>query len=195
MTDRSLTWIHEVRRRLESPPARRLPADESRQAAVLVPLFVQEGDLHLLLTQRSEALPSHKGQIAFPGGAVEPGEGLWEAALRETQEEVGLDPGRILRLGALDEVASPFGFRIVPWVGAVPLPVEPVPNEDEIERVFGVPLLAFADPSVVEDREVDFEGRRRAIRVYRVADPPVWGLTARIIQGLLERLGVEAVGG
>lgn len=190
MVDRTLTWIHEIRRRLESPAPRRLPADEARQAAVLVPLFVQEGDLHLLLTQRSEALPSHRGQIAFPGGAVEPGEGLWEAALRETEEEVGLDPGRILRLGALDEVASPFGYRIVPWVGAVPAPVEPVPNEAEIERVFGVPLLAFADPAVVEERDIDFDGRRRSIRVYRVIEPPVWGLTARIVQRLLERLGL-----
>jgi len=190
VADRSLTWIHEVRRRLESPPPRRLPVDEARQAAVLVPLFVQEGDLHLLLTQRSQRLPSHRGQIAFPGGALETGESVWDAALRETREEVGLDPARILPLGQLDEVTSPAGFRIVPCVGAAPVPLEPVPNEDEIERVFGLPLLAFAEPGVAEDREVDFDGRRRAIRVYRVADPPVWGLTARIIQRLLERLGV-----
>lgn len=192
MADRSLTWIHEIRRRLESPPPRRLPADDARRAAVLVPLFVQEGGLHLLLTKRSEALPSHKGQIAFPGGALEPGEGPWEGALRETNEEVGLEPGTILRLGELDEVTSPVGFRVVPCVGAVPVPLEPVPNEDEIERVFGVPLVAFSEPGVVEDREVDFDGRRRSIRAYHVLEPPVWGLTARIIQRLLERLGLDS---
>jgi 8-oxo-dGTP pyrophosphatase MutT (NUDIX family) len=190
VNDRSLTWIHEVRHRLESPAARRLPPDEVRRAAVLVPLYVERGEMLMLLTQRSQVLPSHKGQIAFPGGAVETGEGAWEAALRETREEIGLDPDLILRLGELDELTSPAGFRIVPCVGAVPAPVKPVLNEEEIDRVFAVPLLALADPGVVEDREVDFDGRRRAIRVYHIGQPPIWGLTARIIQRLLERLGL-----
>lgn len=192
MSDRSLTWIHEVRRRLESPPPARLPVDEARPAAVLVPLYVENGQLWTLLTRRSDELPTHKGQIAFPGGGLETGESHWVAALRETEEELGLEGGRILQLGQLDETSTPTGFRIVPCVGAVPTPLEMAINEEEIAEVFSVPLMELAAPKVVEERLVEINGRRRSLRVYHVGGRQVWGLTARIVQNLLVRLGLEA---
>lgn len=185
------SWISELRRRLASPPPQRLPPSDARPAAVLVPLYVEAGELWTLLTRRSEDLPHHRGQIAFPGGSVEAGEGPWQAALREAEEEVGLVAGRVLQLGFLDEAQTPSGFRIVPCVGAVPVPVETRIDHREIAEVFPVPIRAFADPRLVEDRVVRIDGEERPMRLYHVCSRPVWGLTARIVQNLLVRLGME----
>ncbi len=185
------SWIFELRSRLASPAPQRLPTNEARQAAVLVPLYVEAGELWTLLTKRSETLPQHRGQIAFPGGGREIGEDPWDAALRESQEELGIDPSRVVRIGQLDEASTPSGFNIVPCVGAVPYPLETQPNHDEIAEVFSVPLMAFADYSLVEDRLVKIDEVERWIRVYHVGKRQVWGLTARIIQNLMERLGLQ----
>jgi 8-oxo-dGTP pyrophosphatase MutT (NUDIX family) len=195
------SWIVAVRERLANPPPRRLaprpPAPgagktaEERWAAVLVPLFVDAGELWTLLTRRAEPLPHHKGQIAFPGGEREPGEDPWAAALRESEEEVGLESRRVLKLGELDEAETPSGFRIVPCVAAIPFPFTPRANTNEIAEVFSLPLSGFANPRAVEDQEVMIDGAARWIRVYHVGGRRVWGLTARILQNLLDRLEVE----
>jgi 8-oxo-dGTP pyrophosphatase MutT (NUDIX family) len=186
------SWIVEVRRRLESPPPRRLAAGEARQAAVLVPLYVEAQELWTILTERSAELPHHKSQIAFPGGGRELGEDVWETALREAREEIHLPEKAVIRLGELDETETPSGFRIVPCVGAVPEVFEPEPDEAEIVDVFSVPLSAFANPTMVEDRPVSINGIERTLRIYHVGRRRVWGLTARILQNLLRRLGLEA---
>ena len=185
------SWIVEVRARLGSPAPRRLPPNDARQAAVLIPLYVDAGELWTLLTKRSEQLPHHRGQIAFPGGSLEPGEDFWQAALRESEEEIGLDPKKVLQLGELDEAETPSGFRIMPCVGAVPHPIETQPDGEEVEEVFAVPLTALANPRMVEDRVVTVDGQERELRVYHVGGRQVWGLTARIVQALLVRLGLE----
>jgi len=184
-------WILEIRQRLATPPPRRLPPKEARHAAVLVPLYVDGGGLWTVLTQRAEDLPHHKSQYAFPGGGREPGEEPWDTALREAQEEVGFDPPQVLRLGELDEVDTPSGFRIVPCVGVVPFPFEPEVNEQEIAEVFNVPLSALANPQLIEDRPVTLAGRERMLRIYHVGHRRVWGLTALILRNLLTRLGLE----
>ena len=193
MNDQQSThsWIFDLRSRLASPPSKRLPASEARQAAVLVPLYVEAGELWTLLTKRSETLPHHRGQIAFPGGGREIGEDPWDAALRETHEELGIDVTKVVRLGELDETSSPSGFSIVPCVGAVPYPLATDVNQHEIAEVFPVQLLAFADYSMVEDRLVKIDEVERWIRVYHVGKRQVWGLTARIIQNLMDRLDLQ----
>lgn len=185
------SWIQQVRQSLNTPSPSRLPPSEAREAAVLVPLFVDAGELWTLLTKRAESLPHHKSQIAFPGGGREIGEDPWAAALRETEEELGFDTRQVVRLGELDEAETPSGFRIIPCVGAVPKGLEANINEDEIEEVFSVPLLAFADFRAIEDRIVKIDGIERMIRIYHLGSRQVWGLTARIMQNLLHRLGVE----
>jgi 8-oxo-dGTP pyrophosphatase MutT (NUDIX family) len=185
------SWILEIRRRLSEPPASRLPPREARQASVLVPLFVDAGELWTLLTKRTDHLPHHKSQIAFPGGGRELGEDAWGAALREAQEEVGFEPTTVLRLGELDEAETPSGFRIVPCVGAVPCPFEPRLNEGEIAEAFRVPLSAFTNPRLIEDQEVRINGKDRILRVYHVGSHRVWGLTARILQNLMARMGLD----
>jgi len=192
MAGKPQSWILDLRQRLSSPPPRRLPPSDLRQAAVLVPLYVDAGELWTVLTKRTDTLPTHRGQIAFPGGAREVGEDAWAAALRESHEEVGFDPGRVLRLGELDEGETPAGFRIIPCVGAIPYPYEARPNEGEIAEVFSLPLSAFANPRLVEERTVELDGRKRNLRIYHVGTRQIWGLTARILQNLLVRVGLES---
>ena len=99
---RSTSWILEVRARLSHPAGRRLPPSDARQAAVLVPLYVDAGELWTLLTRRTEDLPHHKGQIAFPGGKQDDGDdSVAAAALREAQEEVGLPADRVALIAEL----------------------------------------------------------------------------------------------
>jgi len=186
------TWILALRERLASPRPERLAPSEAWQAAVLVPLYVDASELWTILTQRTDTLPPHRSQIAFPGGSREVGEDAWAAALRETHEEIGIDPTKVLRLGELDEVDVPSGFSILPCVGAVPFPYETRPNEAEITEVFSIPLSAFANPRVVEERQVEIEGAVRSLRIYHVGRRQIWGVTARILQNLLVRVGLES---
>jgi 8-oxo-dGTP pyrophosphatase MutT (NUDIX family) len=189
---RPKSWILDLRDRLASPPPRRLPASDLRQAAVLVPLYVDAGELWTVLTKRTDTLPSHRSQIAFPGGGRELKEDPWAAATRESQEEIGLNPATVLRLGELDEGETPAGFRVIPCVGAIPFPFQAEPNAAEIAEVFSLPLSAFADPKLVEERPVSFNGVVRDLRIYHIGKRQIWGLTARILQNLLVRLGMES---
>lgn len=185
------SWIQEVRLRLDTPPPRRLEKPTAaRPAAVLVPLYVDAGELWVVLTRRAETLPHHRGQIAFPGGTLEATEDAWAGALRESHEEIGLEPKRVLPLGQLDEAQTPSGFTIVPCVGAIPYPFEPRINPAEIDEVFPVPLRALANPQMVEDREVLIDDVPRVLRVYHVGRWQIWGLTALILKNLLTRLGL-----
>jgi 8-oxo-dGTP pyrophosphatase MutT (NUDIX family) len=189
------SWITEVRRRLASPPPERLsPAQVSetvRRAAVLVPLYVDAGALWVLLTRRAEDLPYHRGQIAFPGGSLEPGEDPWAAALRESEEEIGLDPKKVLPLGMLDETATPTGFTMLPWVAAVPYPVETKLAAREVAEVFALPLSAVANPQLIERRTVLVDGQPRDLTVFHVGGRQIWGATALVLMNLLERLGMS----
>ena len=186
------SWIVEVRNRLASPPTQRLSVarvgESARRAAVLVPLYVDAGALWVLLTRRAEDLPYHRGQIAFPGGSLEGGEDPWAAALRESEEEIGLDPKKVLPLGMLDELATPTGFTMQPCVGAVPYPVETKVAAREVAEVFALPLAAVANPQLVERRSVLVDGVARELTVYHVGGRQIWGATALVLSNLLERL-------
>jgi 8-oxo-dGTP pyrophosphatase MutT (NUDIX family) len=185
------SWIQEIRDRLASPPPRRLAVSDLRPASVLVPLYVDAGELWTVLTKRTDHLPSHRSQIAFPGGGRELKENPWAAAVRETHEEIGFEPKAILRLGELDEGETPTGFRVIPCVGAVPFPYKATPNAGEIAEVFSLPLSAFSNPRLVEERPVKINGVERLLLVYHIGNRQIWGLTARILQNLLVRLGLE----
>ena len=186
------SWILALRERLSSPPARRLPASDLRPASVLVPLYVDAGELWTLLTKRTDNLPSHRSQIVFPGGGRELKEDPWAAALRETQEEIGLDPKVVLKMGELDEIESPAGFRVIPCVGAIPYPYKVQANAAEVAEVFTLPVAAFANPKLVEEREVLINGQKRDLLIYHIGNRQIWGLTARILQNLLVRIGLES---
>jgi 8-oxo-dGTP pyrophosphatase MutT (NUDIX family) len=186
------SWILDIRERLMAPPPRRLAASDLRPAAVLVPLYVDAGELWTILTKRADTLPSHRSQIAFPGGGRDLKEDPWGAAVREAHEEIGLEPKTVLPLGELDEGETPAGFRVIPCVGAVPRTFQAQPNAGEIAEVFSLPLSAFSNPQLVEERAVKIDGVERMLRIYHVGGRQIWGLTARILQNLLIRLGLES---
>ena len=156
-------------------------------AAVLVPLLAIDGEPHLLFTRRARGLRHHEGQVAFPGGCRHPGDvDLVATALREAQEEIGLDPADVRLLGPLDDIETmATEFVITPYVGLVPHPYGWTLCRDEVDVVFTVPLRLLDTPEA-ERRELwDFEGQQVPIEYYPVGEHVIWGATHRITRNLL----------
>jgi len=159
-------------------------------AAVLIPL-VQDGvDWHILYTRRTQRVESHKGQVSFPGGGCDEGETSPEqTALREAQEEIGIDPAAVRVLGRLTDLITITSFRVTPVVGVVNWPTVFRLNEHEVERVFTVPLAWLADSG--NRWELPFPGKNRSVVVYHPYDGElVWGATARMTVDFVHTLGL-----
>ncbi len=157
-----------------------------RPAGVLVGVL----DGRVILTKRSSRLKHHPGQIAFPGGKVDPGDtGPEAAALREAYEEIGLPPGQVQVLGHLPLHETITGFAVTPVLAHITGPFTPLPEAGEVDEVFTVPLAYLADPANYRIEGRVWRGEWR--RYYAVPYGPyyIWGATARILRGLAERLG------
>jgi 8-oxo-dGTP pyrophosphatase MutT (NUDIX family) len=164
---------------------RPLPAG-IRRAAVLLLLVQAKGEAALLLTQRSQAVERHKGQISLPGGVVEPGESPLDAALRETSEEIGVRGEDVTVLGGLDEEETVVsGFRLVPFVGTIPYPYPLHVSTAEVHRVLEVPVRTLLDPRNLRAEEWHHEGVPRTVYFFSVNGDLVWGATARVITQFL----------
>ena len=160
-----------------------------REAAVLIAVEERFGGPVVWLTKRSSALRHHPGQVAFPGGRIDPGDGSPEAAaLREASEEIGLAPESVEVLGTLPPHETVTGFRITPVLGRILHPFEARPEAGEVEEVFTVPLRHLADPANYAVRTRLWRGAER--RYYAVPWGPhyVWGATARIARALADRM-------
>lgn len=158
-------------------------------SAVLVPILLGSSGLAVLYTKRSETLNHHRGQISFPGGKWSPEDpSLLDTALREAHEEVGLDPRDIEVLGELDEVWTPSGFSIRPYVGLIRAPYRYVINPDEIDRLIEVPWtrIPTAEGFGCEVRMVN--GEPLEICQFTVDEDLIWGATARITRNLMRLL-------
>jgi len=169
------------------------PDDSSdRMAAVLVPL-VTDGETRVVLTKRTATLSRHAGEVSFPGGLADPGEGPRATALRESREELGLPPGSVEVLGALQSVHTRvLGTLIVPVVGL--LATEPAfrPSPAEIERVLVLPLAGLA--ALGREATFTWEGDTFPTYVFDTPGDVVWGATARILRGLIDTLESPAAG-
>jgi 8-oxo-dGTP pyrophosphatase MutT (NUDIX family) len=178
-----------LRQRLaERPPIVR-PEWEVRPAAVLVPLYLNAGEWHVLFTQRTHLVESHKGQVSFPGGRVEPEDtSRVETALRETEEEIGLRRTDVTVLGQLDELLTVTQYHITPIVGVFPWPYSFVLSTAELSEVFGAPLSWLANPANLEiqQREPIVPGRKIPVYYLHYQGYTIWGATARMLLNLIE---------
>ncbi len=174
-------------------PRQTIPVTGLRPAAVLLPLFRQEGHDRLLFTLRTDHLEHHSGEISFPGGASDAGDiDLVATALRETEEEIGLPADNIQVLGRLDDFYSIHGYHVVPFVGVIPLPDQLQLETAEIAAVFDAPLIHFRDPAIHRVEDWTHEGRVHPVDFYQYGDHVIWGLTAAILRQFLEIAGMSS---
>jgi 8-oxo-dGTP pyrophosphatase MutT (NUDIX family) len=189
-------WMEDLRARLgRSWPPRRLVSEKRegavslRPAAVLIPLYVREKALWTLFTKRTEMVEHHKGQISFPGGGRSDADAnLWETAIRETEEEIGVPRAGVRILGALPKLETVTDFEISPFVGAIPYPTAFTLHAGEVESIIEVPMSYLLDPMVVEERPVKWKGRNVMTLVYHYKGHAIWGATARILADFLTAL-------
>ena len=156
-------------------------------SAVLVPI-VEHDRPTVLLTRRADDLARHAGQVAFPGGRAEPGEAPWDTALREAQEEIGLDPACVELAGLSAAYETVTGFRVTPVVGFVPPDFTLDINRSEVAEVFEVDLAHLLSDDSWERRSSTFPGGERRFYAMPWRDQLIWGATAGMIRALHDRL-------
>ncbi len=165
------------------------PATALTPAAVLVPLVIRPEGLSVLLTQRTQHLAAHAGQISFPGGREETTDrDSVEAALRETEEEVGLPRDHVEVIGRLDTYVTSTGFEVTPVVGLVRAPYPLKLDPFEVAEVFEVPLAFILDPANRERHSREIKGRHRTFYVLPYRHRYIWGATAGMLVNLAEVL-------
>ncbi|MCW2305713.1 CoA pyrophosphatase [Rhodobium gokarnense] len=176
------------------PSLDRLHDKHLRDAAVLVPVVAREPEATVLLTVRTEHLPSHAGQIAFPGGKIDDDDhSALHAALREAEEEIGLSAAVIEPIGQLEPYVSNSGFRIVPVLSVVAPEFSLTINENEVADAFEVPLSFLMTASNHRRSSKRYKGLNRIFYEMPYGDRYIWGVTAGILRRIYERLyGDEA---
>jgi 8-oxo-dGTP pyrophosphatase MutT (NUDIX family) len=166
---------------------------EQKQAAVLVPFILNQNKWNVLFTRRSESVNDHKGQVSFPGGAIEPSDGSpITTAIREAYEEIGLRPEHVHVLGVMRPHESVTGYIIYPVVAQIEWPFVLRINPVEVSRVFTIPLdwLVQRENFQIRDWLSPF-GVRHGVVFYKPYDgEQLWGISARILLDLLEKLGL-----
>jgi 8-oxo-dGTP pyrophosphatase MutT (NUDIX family) len=168
--------------------ARRVVSEGSLiQAAVLLPIL-DRGEAHIVFAKRTERVAHHRGQIAFPGGTVAPGDpSIAAAALRECEEEIGLPRTAVELLGALDDTETfATQFVITPFVGLITKPVAFQPDGREIEKVIEVPVAALLRAGTFRVEEWERDGVRRPVYFFDYEGETIWGATARILKQYLD---------
>ncbi|HYL80627.1 MAG TPA: CoA pyrophosphatase [Candidatus Acidoferrum sp.] len=166
-----------------------------RRAAVLLPLYETQAGPHLVLTKRTESVPTHKGQISFPGGGFEETDGDFRTtALREAEEEIGLHPQDVEVLGSLDDTLTASTRHVVrPFVGIVPFPYPYRLDPFEIEGLIHLPMRALLGGTPFREELWDRDGLQFPVYFYEHEGQTIWGLTARILKQFVEVVGA-AVG-
>lgn len=168
------------------------PMSPLKPAAVLVPLVARREGVTVLLTRRTAHLAHHAGQISFPGGHIEPEDGgPIETALRETEEEIGLDRRHVEVIGRLDTYVTRTGFVVTPVVAIVHPPFALAIDEFEVDEVFEVPLSFLLDPANHRRCSAEFEGVTRHFYAMPYNDHFIWGATAGMLINLYQFLSAR----
>jgi 8-oxo-dGTP pyrophosphatase MutT (NUDIX family) len=179
--------LERLRQMLATRVSIAIDAPSLKRACVLIPLIRDGESWGLLFTKRAENLAAHSGQISFPGGGVEVGESLQDAAVREAQEEVGIPPEAVELIGRMDDlVTNVSGFLVTPFVGVIHEPIEYVMQESEVSEIFEVPIDALLDPEKPEVRYVPFREGRHPAYFYPYQQYEIWGLTGRMLKSFLD---------
>lgn len=161
---------------------------EMRQAAVLIPFLEKEGELYLVFTKRSSRVTHHKGQISFPGGSYElQDESLWETAVRETNEELGIRSSQILFLEELPMVHTPTLFEVTPYVAFIVGDISFRPDPNEVEEVFLVPVSHLTNLNHLRFEEHEYLGQTYKVPYFNYENYEIWGVTGRILLSCLNR--------
>lgn len=168
---------------------RRVIKDENlKPSAVLLPLFIKNGNYHILFVRRSQKVEDHKGEISFPGGLCEKGdEGLENTALREAFEEIGIHPQDVEVLGILDDMKTiSTHYRVTPVVGVIPHPYPFTIHMDEVDDIMEIPLNHFLDEGNGGEESITRDGITYTGQVYYYKHYFIWGATARILKNLFD---------
>ena len=165
---------------------------EVRPAAVMIGV-TDRRDPGVILTHRPQQMRQHGGQVAFPGGKLDPGEDAVAAALRETHEELGINPSNISVIGATDRFVTGTGYDITPILGMLPPDLPITPNPEEVSDWFEAPLRFIFDPVNHVQKQAMFQGRLREYTEIVWDGHVIWGVTAAIIQNLSTRLAWEGL--
>ncbi len=184
---------HMIKELLDKAQPREVEAQggQYRHAAVLVPLVLDEKGCKILFTKRTHKVDQHKGQISFPGGAVDDTDpSIEHTALREAEEEVGLSPQVVEIAGRLDDTLTLVSnFVIHPVVGIIPAHYEYNLNSFEVERILQVPLTAFSSCTPEEEGRFTYQDVTYKTPCYKYDGEVIWGATARIMQNFMEVVG------
>jgi 8-oxo-dGTP pyrophosphatase MutT (NUDIX family) len=162
------------------------------RAGVLIPLFIKNGELSVVFTQRTEVVEHHKGQISFPGGTMDKVDStIVDTALREAWEEVGVPVASVEVLGLLGDFCTPSGFCITPVVGFLPPDPMYMLNKIEVSEIFDVPISFFLDPrNERTEKRMRFD-KMMNVYFYNYGTHEIWGATAEILRNFLQTLGTE----
>lgn len=168
------------------------PPGEVRPAAVMIGV-TDRAQPGVILTHRPLAMRQHAGQVAFPGGKLDPGEDAVMAALRETHEELGINPSLVSVIGATDRFITGTGYDITPVMGVLPPDLPIVPNPEEVSDWFEAPLEFVLDPANRVRKQAEYRGRLREYTEIVWEGHRIWGVTAAIIENLSQRLAWEGL--
>jgi len=190
--ERARLILHEAPRDPAASPARAATPDQvilkaPRPAAVLYPIIARPEGLSVLLTERAGHLSNHAGQVAFPGGRIEHGEAAQDAALREAEEEIGLDRGFVRPIGFLPTYYTGTGFQVQPMVGLVDPAATFSPDPGEVTRVFEIPLVHALNLAHYRQSRAWWRGAERVFYILDHDAAFIWGVTAGIMRIFAER--------
>jgi 8-oxo-dGTP pyrophosphatase MutT (NUDIX family) len=189
--------IETIRRRLEVYQPRHIEPKGLPLAAVLVPLYEREGELNVVFTKRTDRVQHHRGEISFPGGAMDPGDrGLAGTALRECEEEIGLHAEHIQMIGQLDDVVTVSSFHVSVYVGELRQSHSPYtwqPHEHEVAEVLEVPLAHLLDVSNLVEVPRQRDGELVIMEGFRFGDHIIWGATGRMLRNFLDVVSMDGI--
>ncbi|MBH0113576.1 CoA pyrophosphatase [Novosphingobium sp. YJ-S2-02] len=169
-------------------PDPRIEAIEHFKPAAVLIAFTERAEPGVLLLHRPSSMRAHPGQIAFPGGRIDPGENAIEAALREADEELGIDPASVRVVGEGDKYRTGSGYEVTPVLGVIPPDIEIIPNPAEVARWFEAPAHFVFDTANHVARTLEWEGRPREYVEITWQGHRIWGVTGAIISNLTRRM-------